>query len=253
MIAGMDWTTVVAVDARTIHQFRQVWPTWNRYKPEIAARPFLVICDTKEIPAVGWPSLLPNGIPQQTMLLWWSWRPDLSQRERMLTAFVKLAPVHCKTTYWLKVDVDSVATGPEPWIDPAWFIGSPALIAAPWGYTKPANYITAMQDWWPTIPKLQNCTGPDWPTVEPGNEVYRWARIISRQCFLHTTWCREAAAYCPDRLPVPSQDTYHWFLAEFQRKPIIRTRQIKCGWTNRNTQRGLREAVAGVMQEGQVA
>ena len=40
-----EFTTVVAIDRRSVEQLRQVWPTWRRFKPDIFCRPMLVIYD----------------------------------------------------------------------------------------------------------------------------------------------------------------------------------------------------------------
>lgn len=247
-----SYSIVVAVDARTVDQLKLTWPTWRR-KPGIFDVPMHVMVDAAAIE----PPLTDRMLAMQTWLdhpnvtyrQWgctWPGFPGVTQRERMLSAFVYFAPFLAKTPYWLKLDVDSVATDDKPWIDEAWFAGNPVLVARPWSYTKPGEWIDTLQEWSRHSVFTKHYPPLDWPPHDETRQVYRHSRIISQQCFVQTEWSRRMASYLQPRLPVPSQDTVHWYLAELQRLPIVKTRFP--GWVNRCTRKGLEEAVAEALR-----
>ncbi|MEN6507110.1 MAG: hypothetical protein ABFD92_21445 [Planctomycetaceae bacterium] len=245
-----SYSIVVAVDPRTVDQLKLTWPTWRR-KPGILDVPMHVIVDAGLLPRdASYQGILALDHPNVTYHNWnfpWLVFPDMTQRERMLSAFVYFAPLLVDTDYWLKLDVDSVATDDKPWVDEAWFARNPVLVARPWSYTKPGEWIDTLQAWSRSNLLTKHYPPLDWPPHDETRQVYRHSRIISQQCFVQTEWSRRVAAYLQPRLPVPSQDTIHWYLAELQRLPIVKARFP--GWTNRCTRRGLEEAVAGAIAE----
>lgn len=234
----VEFTSVLAVDAAHEAQLRAVWPNWIGAKPELAAAPLLVICDAFDGGARFWRRRLSWLDHSSRNLVYWDWPNSddtefsgITQRERMLTAFVKVPWVHVQTPYWLKIDTDAVATATGPWIQPEWFQGNPAIVASPWGYTKPAYWIDALESWGNAheafyhLPKLGLATTPDART-------FRHKRFASWICFVDTLWSRYAAGLCPSRLPVPSQDTFHWYVATRRNDLIRRVSFKRHGWTN---------------------
>jgi hypothetical protein len=225
-----DFTIAVAVDRKTAEDFRQVWPVWRRLAPWILDRRLVLLIDSR----AGW-----RGIddwldhPHWSGHLWPFDAEGASQRERMLSAFVLGVPDLVETPYWLKIDVDALPvrpTGQSPsFPDPAWFADSPALISNPWGYTKPGEWVNRLESWAETIPDLAR-RPPLGLHCPPGVLRFRHRRIISWMCFVRTDWSREVAAYVPDRLPVPSQDTFHWYCAA-RRGDLVRCVNFKNrGW-----------------------
>jgi hypothetical protein len=175
----------------------------------------------------------------------------------MLTAFVRVPPIQVVTDYWLKLDTDVVAIPDrKPWPDAGWFYNCsitrhvdyrPVLIASPWAYTKPPEWIETLQEWADEHEHFYNSGHRKRLAIPPpaaGAETIPYPRIISWCCFVHTIWSKLAAGLCPhpNRLPVPSQDTYHWYIAARRCDPIVRVRMKDYGW-QQTTGRGLRETL----------
>lgn len=258
----LDYTVIVAVDRRYLEQFQTVWPTWVKYRAELLQRPFVVIADNMN--GTGgdpnyWDGVLDpmrktvqaNG--GEFTILNWSWpgfESDLSQRERMLTAFLKAAPAVSPTPYWLKIDTDSVAH-PGEWFQEDWFQGNPALIASPWGYTKPGNAIDLMDRW---AEGVQDFVGTEplniHPSTPDAGTVRTKGRIASWVCFVRTDFSQRVADMLHNtRAPVPSQDTVHWYCAKRLGEPIRLVKMSRHGWSNHSRLKRLKAAVSEAMQE----
>jgi hypothetical protein len=243
-----DFTTVCAVDARTVDQLHMVWPTWRRHKPELLDHSMVLVCDG-EVP--DWERRLAWLDHPNRLIIPWKWpygRHDVTQRERMLTAFVHVPPRVVCTSYWLKLDTDAVASNPTAWIEEEWFRDTPAIVAAPWGYTKPAHFLTALEAWANAHPGLSD-TFPLNLDIDPQRETYRHRRIGSWIAFINTTWSATVAAYAPDRLPVPSQDTYHWYCATRMGRTVRRVQFKALGWNNWHKDRTRQGKVDEAMRE----
>ncbi len=250
-----DFTVCVVLDARTADQFQGVWPTWRRMKPYILARPFLGVCDWRAGDECFWEHRLRFCDHPDRRIVCWDWPDlddtefaDMTQRERMLTAWVKVPAMVVDTPYWVKIDTDVVATNDRPWVLPEWFADNPALIGSPWGYTKPAEAPGILDAWAKTIPALAPLRSLDLPPPEPGARRIHHPRICSWICFVDTLFSRAAADYCPSRLPVPSQDTYHWYCAWRQNETIERVRFSRLGWQTVHSDRARRHLIKEVLE-----
>ncbi len=222
-------TLVLGVDERTVRQLEGVWPTWRLYLQQWLSWPVLFICDAKAGGADYWNRRLAFTKPLgEWALALWDWptldidAEGMTQRERMLTAFVRVPPAVIETRYWLKLDTDVVATAQFARCLPGWFQDRPALVASAWHYTKPATWPALLDDWADTVPALNHpgMRRMDLPPVEPGQETIRNKRIASWCCYVLTAFSKIAADCAPDRLPIPSQDTYHHYIAYRRGDPI---------------------------------
>lgn len=244
MRTPLGFTVCLALDIRTVEQFRRVWPTWRLHKPDLLDYQWLLIVDGFAGAADWWRRKLEDlDLPPHRLIVWnWPEADDaesgepITQRERMLTAFVKVPAACCQTSHWIKIDTDSVATAPGPWIDRTWFDGSatPCVIANPWGYTKPARWPGMLQEWADSHPNsiIRDAKPLDLPAPEPGASTLSHRRIASWLCIMEMGFSKLAAQLCPGRLPVPSQDTYHWYVAARVGVPILRHRFKRHGWAN---------------------
>ena len=241
-----DFTVVVAVDFAHLEQLRVVLPTWRAYRPELFDVPWAFIIDPPC--ETGVLKLLRElGITEQSFCYRWEWQPDLPQRERMLTGIVR-AVTFCDTTYFLKLDTDAFATQPGPWIDERWFDGSPAIIASPWGYTTPSHWPAVLDAWGDTVPELAKHPPLNIP-YDPAARTVSHPRIASWVMFGRTDFARWCSSLVPEgeRLPVPSQDTMHWYLAQRTGELIRPVKMKRFGWSNASKIKNLRQAVAGVL------
>ncbi|NQU12082.1 hypothetical protein HQ590_14905 [bacterium] len=250
----MTWTLCLVLDQRTLGQLRGVWPTWCRHKPEIQDHRLVVICDWAAGNDRWWRHQLRWLDHPNLTIVGWDWPASddsemgaMTQRERMLTAWVRVPPMVVNTDYWLKIDTDVVATRSGPWVLDEWFADKPAIVAPRWGYTKPATLPGDLDRWARTVPALKPLRSLDLAEPDPGQKRIGHRRICSWFCFVDTLFSRTAADYAPGRLPVPSQDTYHWYVAWRCGEGIRRIKPKNHGWKTVNSDRGRARLVTEVL------
>ena len=253
------FTTVVAVDRQYVEQLLAAWPTWRRYRSEILEHPLLIIADAWGGDLDEWRKRLAFlGHPDMEILLWdWpgdgpQYHPDIDQRERMLTSLVQAAPQAVQTPWWLKLDCNAVAMRRADWIPHEAMAREPAMISSPWGYTKPWTWMPTLDDWADGCEELKRFPRLNiYPKkVPPFMDRVHHRRIISFVCWVNTGWSRRAASFAGNRirLPVPSQDTYHWYCAVREGHEVVRINQKRLGWGHvsrlSSVQRLAKEALA---------
>jgi len=245
----IDYTTIIAVDNAHVEELKLSAPTWAKLKPDILQNPVLVMrdlsCDHAFILDVLWGKCNFNS---KITFIDWDWRPDLPQRERMLTAFVH-ASRHVKTPWYLKLDTDCLAVAPGPVYRDEWFENDPVIVSSPWSYSKPADAIQRLDDWGDTLFRTPRLDIP----VAPGANKVKHKRIISWCMFGQTAWTRRALALAGgDRLPVPSQDTFLFYVAARTGHLVNRVRMKHHGWAHASNRCRLAEASRLVMEDSYV-
>lgn len=253
-----DYTVVVAIDNNHVDQALLSIPTWLKNKPSLIERPWLVIVDIQCNRIAEFSSSLTevhrrSGSHKASPVHFTFWpntngiefegdetigRFGDAQRHKMLSGFVHATAANVKTPYWLKLDLDVLATGEDDWIDKEWFEDWPAIIAHPWGYTKPPNQMQLLDKWvedntneltmLDRFPRLNLIPSPDATSVSH-------KRIISWCGFFNTAFTKacshDAELTCgPGQLPVPSQDGFMWYYARRTGEKIVRTNMKSRGW-----------------------
>ena len=174
----------------------------------------------------------------------------------MLAGFVHVPTVHVDTSYWLKLDTDVVATGNDDWVDDCWFEGDPAIVAQPWGFTKPADQVLKLDEWvLNNAEKLYDlvCEPALCLTPNEGSDRVRHKRIISWCGFFHTHFTWSASTWAENtcgvgKLPVPSQDGYLFYLAKRLDFGIKRVQMKKLGFEHWSTMFNVKQAAERAMQ-----
>lgn len=255
----MDYTLVLGVDPKHLYQLSFVWPTWIRFKPSLLKHPVIVFADElrpesvrkqmthPDLKVIEWP---PKHVVYEgdESVKWYN-----PQRYKMLAGFVHVPAMHVHTTYWLKLDTDTVATGVDSWIDRRWFDGSPAIISQGWHYTKPPDQMQRL-DAWAARHNLFPYTEPLGLIPRPNEDKVRHKRIIS-WCALFNTRSTQMAAQdanltCGDfRLPVPSQDGYLWYHATRSGRDVKRVDMKARGWKHCSNTRSIMDAIKGSNRE----
>ncbi len=266
----MNYTTVVGVDEKHLRQLALVWPTWRKHKPSLLDHPMVVfydryqvtvdqvmgVCDHSKLKIVPWP---PDGVSYSGGTDRWH-DPD-PQRKKMLAGFVHVptttSPLgHCsvETDYWLKLDTDTIATGCDDWIDPAWFEGNPAIVAQKWGFTKPGDQMVMLDKWADEFCYAKiNRYRPLNLIPKPGASRISHKRIISWCGFFQTDFtllCSVLAERSCGRgqLPVPSQDGYMWYCAKRMEEGIERINVKSRGWLHRSSMRNVEQESAKALE-----
>jgi hypothetical protein len=128
-------------------------------------------------------------------------------RERMLSAFVYGTAEHVKTTYWMKLDGD--ATPLRPYEFPNYseytITGHRCGYTCTKGENKTGHFLNHLDD--------HKGGEPAFP-ADIQAKRYRHTRLASYCWFELTAFTRSLAAWCGDRLPVPSHDTTACYYAE---------------------------------------
>lgn len=257
MVNPHEITVVVCLDQRTRRFFEKSLPVWAAYRPELFKAHWLIVSDCQmaglhehaaredprgaERPVAHITAALKSaGVASVQHATWAPHQQYETQRERMLTAFVLEPPKHVQTDWWLKVDVDALPhDNSMPWFDETWTHpqAEHVMVGAKWGYTKPKHQMEQLDKWAARHPQLKHYEPLNLP-YDPDSNKCKHARIASWICLLKTEFTREAAALARtgseerDRIPVPSQDGYHWYIAALRKQPIIRTNWKRRGWGN---------------------
>lgn len=211
----IDFSVVLAVDPRYVGQLELTWPTWVRNRPEMFTKPLRILCDV-DLPESRLdfvkrehPDVEVHPVPRVS---------HLDQRSRMLTAWVQAAPWIVKTPWFFKLDVDTVARRKDPnWcadflIAPNEHGVLPRFAASGWSYTKPADAVHRLDAWGNTHPEISKFPPLNLPWDPKNNKVMTPGRVASYTYFGDTGWHRWLSGLCRD-LPVPSQDTFAWYVA----------------------------------------
>lgn len=147
-----------------------------------------------------------------------------NQREKMLSAFVFGPAEHVETTHWLKLDADTAVVKTEgrnlKVIDEDWF--KFFVVGHRWGYTKvkgdpgqTRHWMNILDDWWAGIFEGTDVdVAPLFPPDLVVGEKFKCSRINSYVSLYQTEFTKGVAALCGERLPVPSQDTVMWYVAQ---------------------------------------
>jgi lipopolysaccharide biosynthesis glycosyltransferase len=209
---GLDseTTIVTACDPHYVEILKHTYPNWVKYK-KVDKYPVIVFVNGIDIETDPRLDFLRQD--NVTMIPWSMDNVD-SHREEMLSAFVFGASEHVKTDYWMKLDADSYATDDKPLITEK--MKQYNFCGHKWGYSRP-NHIEGLDEWaknhWKGALKKAS------PMINEGriekNRFYHNERRTISFVQLHKT---KFTNFCVKilkerRLPVPSQDTYLFYVA----------------------------------------
>lgn len=252
-----DVTLVLGIDAKTVEQLKVSWPTWRRNRAELWDWPWVVFYDHSQLRQESVVELVDGVMAKRgevTLVPWpYADAPEYeSQREKMLTGHVFVPADWVRTPWHMKLDTDALARPHAKWIEPQWFTGVDDYISPRWGYTKGHDFLGRLDRWaaqaevgvWRNPPPV---TGFDPQALRVGH-----ARMCSWCSYYRTTFTQAVASLCnilgPQyKLPVPSQDTTAWYVAErlgrFKRIENMKSR----GWSNHARIDELRRVAAEIM------
>ena len=223
-----DVTVVTACDEKYVEYLRYTYPNWVQYK-HLDKYPVIVFVQGMDI--LTDPRLDFLRQPNVKMIPW-SKEADLDgvtdHREEMLSAFVFGAARYVTTDYWLKLDADSYATDDRPLIDES--MKQYAFVGHKWHYSRPENI--RRLDAWAKIHwrgKLKNAT----PMIDDGKiEDNRFYHNVTRTISFVQLHRTKFTKFCVGllkqrRLPVPSQDTYMFYVCNRFDPHLVGTRNFK--------------------------
>lgn len=220
-----DITLVIAIDKKHLNEWKMTYPTWHRFKPEVMSMKRIIIYDDKELTENDFKF----GIDDKTICVPWH-VDDMDQRGEMLSSLVYVPASHVKTKWYLKLDVDAIATKRvDNWIDYSWFTDDITFISQRWGFSKPSNVLETLDNWGDTIPILSKFDRLNIPYNPTWSRVH-CRRIISWCFFGNTEWTKFVVNTCGNKLPVLSQDTIMYYMAARMKKRFLRLNFKPKGW-----------------------
>lgn len=241
----MDYTVVLGVDKNHLQNLKIVLPNWKQYRPELFDQTFVIFFDRESTNGDEVVEVFRELAPK-TLLRIVPWPPlavaypagtckwDNQQRHTMLAGFVHVPATQVFTPYWLKLDLDVICTRGGDWIQDSWFDNIPAIVAPPWGYTKPIDQMDRLDAWATNSLGFRDHLPLNLPRGE-NTTMLRHPRICSWLAFFNTTFsrlCSEMATLgCGEgQIPVPSQDGYLWYMATRLKWAVNRVDMKAAGW-----------------------
>jgi len=267
----IEYTTVVGTDEKHFQQLSLVYLTWIKHKSSLLKHPMILFADNADratltekrirelivhpdLKVVYWP---PEGVVYEEKVIDSKHKFGKAQRYKMMAGFVHVPAAHVETEYWLKLDSDAVALGQDDWIDPDWFILHPSIVGHRWGFTKPSYFPLYMDDWCEVnMGSYFSTNRMDLPLDSPTSERISHPRISSWCAFFASDFTREAAYFaklhCGEgMLPIPSQDTYLWYMAaRIDPNAIVRVNMKGHGWTYRSNYNSVCQLVREALDTG---
>ena len=238
-----DFTVLVGLDARTFQQFQATFPINVHVYPGLKECHWRFFYDSRGdkkqdpgpvIELFNRYGIFSVGLP-------WATVTDYpSQREKMLTGFV-IQSHHVASKYWIKIDTDAFI---EPdlaavlFAEQSWFDNDPAYIAPSWGYTVGSDQPHKLDNWGDQANRFEH-PRLDIP-FNPKARTVKHKRMCSWVSIYETRWTQHCAILLDGTtLPIPSQDTFHWYCAERQRQHVKHVNFKKRGWRNISSTRRL--------------
>jgi len=260
----MNYTTVVGVDRFHLEQLSLTWPTWKKHKPSLLDQPMVVFYDLTQVTrddvcrVVDHPNLRVEAWPMRGVDYGtdngdkWS-KP---QRYKMLAGFVYVPMWSVETTYFLKIDTDTVAYGNNDWINPEWFEDDPVIVSHSWSFTKPPDQMLLLDEWVAEIKHVLGHLSSREPlnlVPRPGASRLGHRRIISWCGFFKRDLASDCAVLAANTvglglLPCQSQDGFMWYVAKRMGYGIRRTNMKRRGWGHWSTMFNVRKESAKAMQ-----
>ena len=217
---GRNLTIVTAVNESYLSKLRRNFDLWM-ITENIYEHPLLLFVN-----GIKQDDERLDFIRQRARIVEWDMPDAANTRELMLSAFVFGTAKHVTTKWWLKLDADATPK-PEIYKSYAYCFKLPDsgwdkdICGHKWGYTKSKgfykdeHFLNILDSWW------QKLTGdePLFPADLPLRQRVSHKRLASFICLHKTSFTKYCANLCPeDRLPVPSHDTFMWYVAERSRK-----------------------------------
>ena len=217
---GSNLTIVTAVNEAYLPKLKNNFDLWKKT---------LGIC---EHPMILFVHGIPAGdrrldfIRNRARIIEWDMPDAANERELMLSAFVFGTAKYVTTRWWLKLDADATPK-PEAYEKYAYHFRLPDdswdkdIYGHKWRYTKSKGYyrnehfLNILDTWWKKL------TGEDpiFPANLPLRERVSHKRLASFVCLHKTAFTKYCADLCSEnRLPVPSHDTFMWYVAERSKK-----------------------------------
>jgi hypothetical protein len=235
-------TIVTACDPKYVEYLRATLPNWIKHK-HVDKFPMIVYVNgfrrVRRNKELDFLRAYPN-----IRIIAWDMPEAESQRERMLTAFVLGAARDVTTPYWVKIDADAYATNDQPLLIAE--MKKYVICGHKWGYSF-AKHIDPLIKWANAQPAFKDTPVDTFDQSKVDGRRYSHKRVASYVQFHKSEFVRMAATIAGNRLPIPSHDTYLWYVADRLGLPIMRHNfKRHRGMNNKSDLNALKIKLAGV-------
>lgn len=206
----MCFTIVSAVSKGYEDKLKLTMPTW-KIKPQFRNKPLILFTHGFTNPESIFSTMWEN-----IKIIQWDLPKYDTIRELMLSSFVLGSAEYVNTSHWVKIDGDTFFVNDSDVFEEKDFDYD--IVGNSWGYTRPLSFIDDIQKWSEenNIPgKKIEFSEPIINIEKPSKIKYKHSRIASFICLHKSEFVKETASYITNkRLPIPSHDTFLWYLAE---------------------------------------
>jgi hypothetical protein len=203
-------TMVTAVNPPYLNKLRTVLPTWQ-LKPQLADCKLIIMHNGFSDPENEL-SFIKEITGRDVELVEWNMDNYSTTRELMLSSFVFLAPKVVKTGYWLKLDADTYFSDEQDLILDHFYKYD--IAGHKWKYTKPGKWICDLDEWaFDEDLSGNNYLNDDEYKNAYDNKRYGHNRIASFCCLHKTEFTIEIMDHLNEKLPIPSHDTFLWYMS----------------------------------------
>lgn len=206
-------TIVTAVTPNYLDKLKSTFPTWSKKKQFSNSDVVIFHHGFIDSSLEDWLKEQPR---KNVKLIPWEMPKFDSMRELMLSAFVLGAPGVVDTPYCVKIDCDTFFLDDQDVFKDEHFCYD--IAGHKWRYTKPGKWIAELDDWADKY-KIPGNAYLNASGRSEANKSHRFGhrRIASWICLQKTSFLLELAAIVAEtteRLPVPSHDTFVWYMAQ---------------------------------------
>lgn len=218
-----DNTLVVAVDAGYFNTFSKSLANWRQHNLMNGLRTLLI-----HDGSLTQVQIEESGFEKTVV---YKNQHAKTQRALMLNSFMLCAPFEVETPFWTKLDADCQVS-PETRLFESAKWRSYDVVSHRWQYSKPAEWVPALEAWRKSKEIGKQFITDEEFAAQAGNRTFRSSRIQSFACFHNTASSRAMAAPAMEDgvLPIPSHDTYLWFMAEAMGYKIARENLKRWGF-----------------------
>ena len=233
-----DTTVVIGVDNEHVLELEIAYRSWVANRPQMLNEHFMFVCDGNGGDLVGWTKRLEFCRQPKSKVVLFDGnalrRAGANQREVMLTGLV-WGSAKVQTKWYVKIDTDTVADQAGEWIRDEWRDEMFAFHSHKWGFTRPALFISQLDEWAESVPDLACCDKPlqslpsDLSQRVSHPRIQSWWLLGSSE-FARLVW--KLVGEGEKRMPCPSQDTLLWYVAHRLGMPYKRMNMKKYGWSH---------------------
>lgn len=226
-------TLVTCVDRRNCDALVENWPKWMEHRALLRGMRKVVFVAEGERLCASADAFLreQSGVEVVSVAA----GPVSEGRNRWTTALFREVGALVRTPWYVRIEPEAVTTGPDVLWKPEWIAPDEAgrlvkFVAAPWGYTKPANALERLDDWAEEIAGLGELPRLHIP-FDPAADRVRHDAISSWLFFARTDWTQEVAAYLgSSNPPIAAHDALAWYFARRRGEGYRRVPLKRHGW-----------------------